>query len=195
MSKYIRTKDRREFVDSAISGLKFYVLEKKVPVAHMILSQPEGSKKDLFRMFELLIPRMLNYSKYGRYLRIDFNMAMVNNQHMHILIKKPYSPVSYLKRQWDGIVGVQSDFYIRAVRPSIVDIERISMYISQQAEHEGHTNVSFIRNTPWGTMTKREKQNIHPIKIPDKIPPSLEELKNIVRGPDGSWVIKGDLNV
>lgn len=154
---YSKTKEKRKWAKGALEGMLYYN-SKKSKITHLILSKNPEHKVDLFRCFELLIPRMLNYSKTSKYVKVTFTLAMVNHQHMHILIKRPYTPFEYIKKQWVDIMGnTSSDVFMRLVGAHDSDIKKVVNYIMNQGNEHETTDVLFITHPDWGKKISRRE--------------------------------------
>lgn len=81
--------EKREFEYKAYAGLKQYHANKK-RVEFLSLSVSKQSDIDIMKKFQLLYDRMFTHSKYGRFLNKEYIGVMVNHQHLHILLRKPF---------------------------------------------------------------------------------------------------------
>lgn len=161
-----KTTEKRVWARNALKGLEYYSTTKS-RITSLTLDKKPDHKIDLIKCLDLLIPRLLNYSETSRFAKITYTLAMVNHQHLHILIKRPYCPLSYIKKNWEQILNYEfSQPYAKTLKNEKEDREKVVTYIMNQGEKHNTEDVIFITSPSWGIkLSKNQLLNDNMINI------------------------------
>lgn len=159
-----RLMEKREFEYKAYAGLKNYHQSKK-RIEFLSISVSKESNIDIMDKFQKLYDRMFVTSKYGRFMNKEYIGVMVNHQHMHILLKKPFVHNQALSNDWDYLVGSHANLECKTVIMSESSIKRVVNYCVNQGDQHETDDVIFFDNPYWGVIKKTIK-------------PKKEEIEN-----------------
>lgn len=155
-----RFEDKRSWFENAKKIVYNYSL-KNYGLEHLTLTQKTESKIDLLKLLLMLEDRLSYNSKLGIHnIKINWSGVIVNNQHLHILIHKPFVPYFKMKIFWEQILNYEvSGMYIKTLdyqKPKL--IENTLIYIMNQGEHHNTENLKFLCSDNWGTIVNAKKK-------------------------------------
>lgn len=139
-----------------IRGMTIYEKEK-IRIEYISLSISTNDKTNIMEYVERLIPHMLYQRKFGT---VDFCGCVVNKQHIHFLIRKPYVPYATLQSAWHMITKNISNVYVKTVRYDMdgkYKYESVLQYILQQEEKHDEP-VEYYKTPNWGYVIHKKKQ-------------------------------------
>jgi len=148
--------DKHDYEYKAYAAMTAYKNSKK-RIEFLTVSISHKSEIDLMKTFLKLLNLMLYHSKYGRFLRIDYAGVMVNHQHIHCLIKKPFVTLEALSSDWDRLTGMHSDLTCKTVIQTPASVARLIRYIVNQGDEHETYDIIFFDSPDWGIVAKKSK--------------------------------------
>lgn len=149
--------EKRDFEMQAYWGLKKYG-ESDKRVEFLTLTITKDKEVDLFSFFEKLNERMLYKGRFGI---IDFAGVMVDGQHIHTLIRKPYVKTNELLAFWKNVTGEHSSMMIKTVRKDKTkasQMAKLIAYILNQGEKHNTDDILFFQSQNWGIVSSKDKE-------------------------------------
>lgn len=150
-----------EYRSSINDGMAVYQNEK-IRIEFLTLSISKEDRTDIMVYFEKLIPELLYKKRFGY---VDFCGVVVDHQHLHFFIRKPFVRIEQLRTSWQIITGKESNVMIKTIK---FDMDGVFLYtkalsytMTQNDHHDGLPFI-FVRSPHWGIVLhkKREKKNL-----------------------------------
>ena len=138
------------------SGIKIYEHEK-IRLEYLSLSISTDDNTPILTYFERLQPHMLYKQQFGY---IDYIGVNVNNQHLHMVIRKPFVLLDILKSAWWNITEKESNIYVKTLKYDMNGKykyeELLSYIINQEDHHIGQ--ISYYESPSWGIVIHKKRQ-------------------------------------
>lgn len=139
-------------------GLKVYG-ENDKRIEFLTLTKNPDETFDIYKKFTNEFCQRLLYK--GRFGSIDFYLVIVDHQHMHILIKKPFIKIHKIHEYWNNVTHQKnSSLVIKTVKGDKTDkkqMERLVTYIITQGDKHNTDDIIFKKSMNWGIVAHKKR--------------------------------------
>jgi hypothetical protein len=162
MKFYRKLESKNACRQEIINGMDIYEKEKiRIEAIHLSISDID--KTPIMNYFEGFVPTMLYQGRFGN---ADFIGAVVDNQHLHFYIRKPFVTIEDLKSNWQKITKNTSNIMISTIKfdmnGKFNHRKLISYVLNQDDEHL--RPVEYVSSPSWGIVIHKKRQKKSDIK-------------------------------
>lgn len=141
--------DKQDFIFKARAAMKQYRDAKK-RIEFLTISQSTKDQEAIFPYFLKLLETMT--LKGGFPIVKDYAGCVVNHQHMHVLIKKPFIDINVLLHSWQRIRREECNLTVKTVSNVPGSVDRVINYIATQGDQHKTYDVVFVDSPRWGIV-------------------------------------------
>lgn len=158
--------DKQDFIFKANASMTKYRDVKK-RIEFLTVGQSHDIDQDIMKKFQQFLDTMT--LKGGFPYISDYIGCVVNHNHIHVLIKKPYILPDVLRNNWQKIAGINSNITCKTVKPTPEDARRVINYIANQGNEHETDDIKFFDTPRWGITTPRKMTDEEKQKRKDTI--------------------------
>ena len=144
---------RRDAINQMHEGIRFYHSKQK-RVEYLTISKSHEDLRDIENLFQSLLYQIRIHS-VNQFFPLDWFGVKVENNHMHVLIRKPFIRSEIIVNLWKGVLGYGGNLRCYTVKKERQRINDLVMYIAEQDEKHSTQDTIFFKSEYWGKIHKK----------------------------------------